>query len=382
MTRAGWLLCGLLLALAIVLAALTDEGQSAPSPYPSIHNPGPKGLKALHTYLQETGHAVTELEAPLTSLPPGTRTLVIAQPDGRDISRDEADAVKAFLHAGGRLVYLAPEQRGQRAMSELLSLYSDGLDLPPSAFLSDTAGATATVLALKRLEGVQTLRVGGAGGIGSNLHRALPLATVSGIPVALYLPFGAGEAFIFPDASVAQNALLDGGDNLALWEVLTEGGRTVFAEKHQRPAASHGLPASLLWIGGQLLLIGALFAVAAGARLGPPRGAEPPAQRSAVDYVQSLAALAQTSRLESALLASARHRLRLLLHDRLGISPELPEAELPAVIAEQTGIPATRVQALLSAMRRSEEVGVSPADYHALSVELARLERELIGRRA
>ena len=48
------------------------------------------------------------LDAPLTELPPAVRTVVIAAPAGREIDRDEVEALERFVTAGGTLVYLAP----------------------------------------------------------------------------------------------------------------------------------------------------------------------------------------------------------------------------------------------------------------------------------
>ncbi len=380
MTR-GWTISLLLLGVAALLGALSATASTPSSPLPSANNPGPQGLKALRAYLEESGRTVEVLEAAEAPLRAPLRTLVLAEPTGRALSPSEVDGVLAFLERGGRVVYLAPESpEAQPELERALGVDREGARSVPAGALLQAAGSMqAQVVPFPRLASVRALRVASQQGVASLAPGALPFAHVAGVPVALFRKVGKGELWLFADASVAQNVRLERDDNLALWELLVGAGPLAFDERHLSAPPRH-LPGALPRLAAQLLLVGAAFALARGIRLAPPRSPPVHAHRSSLDYVESLAALAQSSRLELPLLQSALARLRVLLQERLGISTELPDAEAAlALEVSGSGVAKERFEAVTRALETARGTGVTAAEYHRLSRELAQLEQQLRG---
>ncbi|MGQ0505137.1 MAG: DUF4350 domain-containing protein [Myxococcaceae bacterium] len=338
-----WWIGILALTTLAVIGAVLGDTRGATSPYPSITNPGPRGLKALAEFLRETGHTVLRSES-------HARTRVLAEPVG-PLSERDAEELRSFVDQGGRFIFLAGDTR-QPVLKEWLSLDARKA-LSTGSLFEDAADPGSVSVTVRGVPGVQRLRMVTASIVSTQDRSALEIAAVHDLPLGLFIRQGKGEIWIFPNASLAQNARLGADDNLALWERLASGGPIAFDERFFASPSSASLPLGLTAVGAQLLLIALVFSLALGRRFGPARPEAQSRHRSALEYVRSLATLAQRSQLERALLGRARERL------------------------EKTASPDDEaIKALCQELERVEKAGASPREYLRLSQAVARVEQQ------
>lgn len=364
----------LLLAAALGLVA-GGGGGGADNPTPSVKNPGPLGLEVLATWLRETGADVRALDGPLTALPAGLKVLVIAAPREQRLSGEELAAVKAFVERGGTLVWLAtPEAvNSQRRLAEWLRAERGeplGGLVPEDR--SDLGARTVRVdrqVGLAR--GLAALRVSSGFGLRFDDDAMVPIAGA-----ALWAkPVGDGEVWVAAGADLAQARRLEHEGNLLFWANAAARGPLGFDEHHHTPESgpplTANIPASLFQLGA----LGLFFVLAFGRRLGPPRPEPVEVHRSSLEYIAALAALTQRAKVEPALLRELHQRLRRQFHDRLGISPTLPDAEAAREVGLQLAHAPQPIAALLLALARPGSAG--PREFTRLSRDAALLEQRL-----
>lgn len=375
---AEWGPSALLLAAALVLGILAaGSGSPTDDPTPSVKNPGPLGLEVLRTWLEETGHPVHLLEAPLTELPPDLAVLVLAAPTARATSDAEVQAVKAFVSSGGTLVWLVPldapgAQRGLREWLEPGRGRPMGELAPDVA--SDPSGRTVKVLHPFGLaRGVDALRVAAGAGLSPEDPAMLDL-TARG---ALWAKrFGGGEVWLAAGPELAQARRLSAEGNLRFWANAAARGPIGFDERHhlpeEGPPGSASIPASFFQLG----VLGLAFALVWGRRLGPPRAPAVQVHRSSAEYVEALAALTRKAKVEPELCRELHARLRRLLFERLGIPSTLPDVEAARAAAGRLGAPEGPISALLAHL--ADPGRATPATFAALARETAALEAAIV----
>ena len=383
---------GVLVALALALGLATRQA-APPSQVPSVHNPGPLGLRALYLYLQESGAPVSALEASFAGpgLSPALRTVVVAAPVGQPVTRDEVSALRAWVAQGGTLVYLMARDSPvrQSALDEWLLpgkgalLASDASGLPPEE--KDLTGTTARVwVPVGAARGLDRLRVSLDEGLTVGLSGAVPLAGTPGTAVLWRALEGRGEVYVLAGADLAENRRLELLDNLRFWEALAARGPLAFDEYHQGAGVKPEPPSSrALWVFvAQGLVVGLLYAVSRGTRFGPPRPLAVERHRSSLEYIHSLGWLARRAKVERELIPELARHLRRLMHERLGISPTLPEDEAARLLERTCGVPAADYLAVREDLVRTlDQPAPRPADYARLSRRYAELEAVLTGRR-
>jgi hypothetical protein len=131
---------------------------------------------------------------------------------------------------------------------------------------------------------------------------------------------------------------------------------------------------------GQLVLVALLFIVALGTRLGPARPIPVERQRSIREYLEAFGALTRRAKVERELVAEQRKRLRRLMHEREGVSIELPDEEAARELAQKMDLDPEQVVSLLARLERPAGESLRPREYLELSREVARLEAKLSGR--
>lgn len=361
----------LLLAAALGLAA-GGGGGGEDDPTPSVKNPGPLGLEVLATWLRETGADVRALEAPLTALPADLKVLVIAAPREQRLSGEELAAVKAFVEAGGTLLWFAtPEAvNTQRRLAEWLRAKRGeplgGLAPEDRADLGARTVRVQHPLGLAR--GVAALRVSSGFGLFFDDEAMVPIAG----PALWAKPLGAGEVWVGAGPDLAQARRLEHEGNLQLWANAAARGPIGFDELHHTPEdgppLTANIPASLF----QLAALGLFFILVFGRRLGPPRPEPVEVHRSSLEYVAALAALTQKARVEPALLQELHRRLRRQFHDRLGVAAALPDAEAAREVGRQLSHAPEPIAALLLALARPGAAG--PKEFTRLARDAASLE--------
>lgn len=373
----GYFLYGALLAIIAALAiAAGDRG--ADDNRPSIESNGPSGLRALYLYLKESGRAVSGLEVPIEERDPGLRTLVVAAPTVRRISDDEADAMLAFVEAGGTLVYLTPRGR-DTALDERLELH-EGRRL--SGLTATSPDAEVEVWQpFGVLSAAQSLLLSPEATVSISDGKALPVAGQPDRPALWHEQRGKGELWIAAGADLASNSRIARGDNLAFWDHLAQQGPIAFDELHQRPPPPVPMSHAALAFAGQFVLMGLAFAWARGVRLGPPRMPSEVRHRESREYLTAFGNLLRRARLEAELAGEMRQRLRRELQERVGIPVGLSDEEAARVLEQSTGIASGEALSLLEALRDAAARAPTSRELLALSQRLARLEDAISGRR-
>ena len=305
-------------ALAIGLAAGRDTPESA---VPSVENRGPQGLAVLFRWLGSSA-SVSRTTSPLTSLPEGTASVVLAAPEAAEVTGDEVEALRRFVDAGGTLVYLAARRGHQRGLERWLGLVA--AKAPPEEPLElegDRFGATAQVRFQAGLtHGVRSVRVHAQKMIALEGDDAVPVASLGALWVKR---IGRGEVWVSSGADLAENAHLDLLDNATFWANLATRGPIIFAERHHHEEARAPTPLNLTATALQLALCGLFFVAARGSRLGPPREPPPSAHRSGLEYVLAMASVTRAARVDEELVLALRDRGRQVVHERRGISTAL-----------------------------------------------------------
>ncbi|MGI8579892.1 MAG: DUF4350 domain-containing protein [Solirubrobacteraceae bacterium] len=329
-----------LLALFALLEGIGALLPGPSGPRSSSYATATNGAAAYAELLQRTGHPISRLRGRLDTTPvDSSTTLVVLDPDV--IVAPEAEALKRFVTAGGRLVV------GARDPGTWLR---ELIDRPPKWSDEGPRTARPTGASSAEFPGVGTVRSAGDGtwlGPGST-H---PLLQGPGGALAVARTVGSGKLFLFADPSPLQNRLLGEADDAALGAALAgEQGRPVaFLESvhgYGRGRGLGALPDSWRWALAGLVLAALVWLASHARRLGPPEreGRElPPARRVYIDAIATL--LARTGDLPRASAAVAG-----VERDRL-----LRRATLPADAGDE---------AVLTA---AERLGLAPDEARALN---------------
>jgi hypothetical protein len=272
------------------------SGGQPGGPTSSSYATAETGLGAYAELLARAGHPVERARhrAAGGDLRPET-TVVVLDPDG--VNGRDREALKAFLHDGGRLV------AGGRDSADWLGDVIGGhlAQAPAAPVLTQPLAPVAEV------DGVR--RVASAGdGAWTETGAALPV-----LGVLAAADVDGGRALLLADASPLQNDLLAHEDNAALGLALAgaENRPVVFLEGFHGYGEASGfdaIPNSWLVALGLLAVAALVFMLARGRRLGPPELSArelPPPRR---EYVESLGAtLARTRRPAEAIEPVVRH---------------------------------------------------------------------------
>ncbi|MCP3103410.1 DUF4350 domain-containing protein [Myxococcus sp. K15C18031901] len=376
----------LLIALALAVG-LSARREPPESPVPTVENTGPQGARALYLFLREGGRPVATSLAPLDALPKDTRTLVIAAPEGRPITKDEVLALRSFVEVGGTLVYLSPRELGrhQAALESWLRL-EEGPLLPATerglgTDLADAGGTTVDVwVSTGPLRGLTSLRVSQERGIVVWHPDALPLAGLGGAVTLWRRAVGSGEIFILAGADLLENRRLELLDNTRFWDALSLRGPLVVDEYHHLQAPPPPLSRGIWVFVAQVLGVGLLYALSRGTRFGAPRPLRVERHRSALEYVRSMGWLMRRAKVERELLPELDRALRQRMQERLGISLTLDDAEAARLLERDGGIAAAHYLAARAELTSLQaQPVVRPADYARVARAYAHLERAVTG---
>lgn len=276
-------LLGLLAGFVVALVAIDQLSPAPEGPPGSSYATTPFGAAAYASLLDRAGHPVRQLRTPITDREPRDgETLVILEPDVME--PDEAEAIRAWVEDGGRLVLGAS---GGVAWIEQL------LDAPPSWTTTETFDRKP-LIPLADVDQIQALDRSGFRDLGPNL----PMIGPADAPMAALTPLGRGTVILLADASPVSNRGLARADNAAFGLALAGDGPVAFLETVHGYGVSRGfggLPSEIKWALLGLMLTSLVALWVAGKRFGDPEAedTEPPPPR--VEYVDALAgSLART----------------------------------------------------------------------------------------
>jgi hypothetical protein len=258
---------------AAAAVALGRERSAADGWLPTSGGTGPRGLAALHDWLEATARFPLRVTRP-GDAPPGA-VILLAGGSAR-LSDDEAEGALARARAGGLVIWAAAPGT-QPGLERRLEVSWAGGQPEPAA----PGASVADGLALST----------GPGSLASQMPGARPVGGPPPAPPAVSVPMGRGEVLVLAGPGAAENARVGVADNLDLWVRAAARGPVTFVEGEVDGVASPSRRA--LWLlAGEALAAAAALAWARGRRLGAVRPPPPaPASRSAADYLASLAVL-------------------------------------------------------------------------------------------
>jgi|CXWL01.1.fsa_nt_gi hypothetical protein len=379
--RTAWVY--VLYALVLVAAlGLGLASTSAPPEYavPSIYNPTPPGVEVLKTYLEEGGRRIEVWRELPQLVNPELRTWVIIAPTGKEYSQAEVELINGFVAEGGRLVYLAA--RAPRSQTHLdkwlqVKMNSSSLPLPNIPDIADVAGTElAITVPAGPLQGLKTLRVSQQPIVSCESDDAL---AVTRPPALWFRAIGKGEVWVGSGADLAENKRLDLADNLTFWDRIASDGPLAFDESHLIAPEPSTSGRNVFAFGGQLLLVGLVWAYARGKRMAPARPAQRDHHRSTYEYIASMAQLLRRARVENALLRELGLSTKRCLSEALGVTSALPLDELAREFELRTAEPASAVTAFFEFVEANRE-GADADTYLKASCQATALEAAALGK--
>lgn len=289
---------GILVACVLLLAVLgygraTIEQRQRPSVY-STYDMGPNGYRALYEVLRTAGVSAGRFERTLETLDPAIRTLILTgyenDPSAKPLDAHQAQLLRRFILAGGRLVVLDAEFVGAQDVTPGVgttqrSRSNDAIALAHNAYTAGVARASGSIgwsFAFKERRGVPLL------------------ANNRGL-VAVWYRFGRGEVVAITAPALFGNAQLRNADNLRFaYDVIGNHGAVAFDEYVHGYDESltmwQALPAPVhaaIWI---VLALAATALIGANVPFAPPYLPDSGSERDSSDYITAIAELMRRSR--------------------------------------------------------------------------------------
>lgn len=334
-------------ALVIVVANLLNlaartlsGGQVVEGPAGSSYASTALGVLAWQELLDAVDIPTGRLEQ---SIKPGLlsagTTLVILEPGFWQPGDVELEALRRFLHDGGRLVL------GGWIGDDVIE--SLGAIAPLRSFSGPT---TSTVISPDpETAGVTSIAGPGLGSF-TDLVGATALMGGGGAATLLTQPVGDGTIIHLADAEIVSNGYIGEADN-AILAVNLAGGRTVIFNEYVHGYGADGLFAILpqrwrwvLWLLGAAIVV---WMVAVGRRLGPPEPEHRDLAPERGRYVDSLGALMARSKQPDAATEMIRIVARRNLARRAGLPVDASNDQLRAA-ATALGLEPAETDALLA----------------------------------
>ena len=327
MSLSRWTIVG---AIAVAVVAVNlglreiDQATRPPGgPTSSSFATAPDGAAAYAELLDRFERPVLRLrEAPADAELDPASTLVLMDAEG--VTPEDADAIEAFLSAGGRLLYAGADP------AWLQGVVGDVV------WRERFAGRATVPSRVTALGDVRTVDATARGLWDSD--EGVLLEAERGA-LALRRAVGErGEAVLLSDASPLQNELLGQADNAAFGLAVAgaPGRPVVFAESFHGYGEASGFDAVPLrwwWVLAGLLLAALVLALARGRRLGPAELPGRPLPPARVEFAEALAnQLARTRPSEDA-AHTAQRLLRKQLVRTLRLAPDADDDAVRAAAA-------------------------------------------------
>lgn len=357
----------ILIVLFAGLVALIggSSGQSEGTAWgsPSSHVSGPSGALALYRWAEDLGYATRRLEyeeflGP-AGMPPAfdSADLLLVLGPGERYSDAEAEAVRAWVEAGGTLV-VAEDRPGPGAPAAPLLAAFD-LAIAPAA-AQQTSAETPVLQPALGLPPARRVIAPEARIVATEREDVVALAGTVAEPVLLGLQVGEGYVFASASSYIFTNGGLREEDNpaavLNMLRRAPAGGVILFDEIHHGFVGQASLRDLLLetpwgWAALYGGLVGAGYLALTGRRFGRPVPLRAEAaRRSSAEYLASMAGLLRRAGKGGYVQAHFRAGLKRRLARDAGLSPDLDDQALVAVIAQTRPARARAAAELLARM--------------------------------
>jgi hypothetical protein len=402
-------------------------------PNRSTYHSGPTGTRALHDFLNESGHKVMRWRESCDRLFSESgklvSTFVIVGKTRVPLEDKDYDLLLKWVHEGGRLVIIdrSPDRKFMSSPDWNITIRDMGypnLDTDPG----DVKQMTDTVTALS--PGQPTLLTNNVTAVmpsrfsarmkiepvivsapavqatpaedpsqpppiriadeNENLPSTAPVMHIADSNGALVLDYsyGYGDIVLLSDPYVVTNGGIGLQDNLMLAINVLEGlrpnGLIAFDEYHQgrgitrNPFASYFEGTPVLAIAGQITLLVLVVLWTNGRRFGRPLPLPQVDRRSSLEFVSSMAELQERSRAFDLAIENIYSRMRRVLARHAGVDYNSSRAEIAERIASRSTIDRHELETL---MRHCEEaINGSPITARQsiqLVTRLRELERKL-----
>ena len=411
-------------------------------PNRSTTNAGATGTRALYEFLQQSGQRVARWTEPPSALlakrETTPTTFVVIGQLRRPFKKEEARALRRWVHAGGRLVLidrtpdplLLPSSGGWGVNSEMFEY--PARDVQPDDAEAMTKGVrplapTQPTLLTRDVENVLPSRYAGHlkaytlskeeqqsaeqdGGLFGDTDiwtDEPPPATDDDLQEVWHAPvrhlphgggeeasallvdyaYGRGRIVVLADPYVVSNSGISRADNLHLAAnvVMGAGGLVVFDEYHQGLGAGQSSALRLfegtpvLWIFGQVSLVVLAVLWSRGRRFARPLPAPHVDRRSKLEFVASMAELQQRARAYSLAVENVYARTRRALARYAGLEPGAPHDMIAARVAARAGKDYREIETLLGECEAATERDAAIPAHRSLALvrRLRELERDL-----
>jgi len=268
------------------------------------------------------------------------------------VSPQDADAVKAFVRAGGTVVVATEFGLFERALLDAFDVRVVGLGAPGVHGLRNAAFADPPARALT-VDRVGALAAGASW---------LVLATDGRSPIVAMKREGRGAVYVvaslFPFLGDGLGLTDNGRFALGLAvDALSDGREVAFDEYHHgfHPTTDVLVLLQRTWPGRALafaVFAAFLYLVLSGRRLGPPVPLEPRPARSSLEYIRGFAGLVRRSGRGEIARRRLRRDLRNGLARALGLDPGMPFDRVLATLAAADRERAAEARAVDDALGR------------------------------
>ncbi len=398
-------------SLTYVRKEKTEDMEIVPNR--STYHSGPTGTRALHDFLNESGHKVIRWrESPERLFSENGKlinTFVVIGRTQIEFTGNEAEALRDWVERGGRLVLIdrkvdeaiAPRSQGWSIKAREWDFPS--IDDNPGDVQQMTRGVTAlqplqpTILT-NSIETVMPSRFASRLSVippakeeedeDSDLVEAstsaAPIIHIGNKEGALLVDYayGMGRIVLLSDPYIVTNNGIKLNDNLqlAINTLSAGGGLIAFDEYHQgkgisqNPWAGYFAGTPVLALAAQLGLLVLLIIWTNARRFGRPLPLPHTDRRSSLEFVASMAELQERSRAFDLAIENIYSRTRRVLARYAGLNYNSSRSEIAASIASRSNIDPQQLETL---MRQCEEtINGQPINWRQ-AVDLVRRLREL-----
>jgi hypothetical protein len=334
-------------AFATVGAAPTGSGRTG-----SVYDDGAGGAGALRRYLAAMGANTTTVQGDRFVPDPAAATVLFILGAAEAITPTDAENVKRFVSAGGTAIVATDIGILERPLLDAFDVRITGIAAPGTHPLRSAifADPPARAIAVDR---AGSLSLG---------PKALALANDGRTTIVAAVREGRGTFYVVASLGPFVAAGLGQADNarfaLALaHDAVAIGGTVAFDEYHHgsHPSTDVLVLLQSTWPGRALVfasMVGFLYLVLSGRRLGPPVPLDPRPARSSLEFIRGFAGLVRRSGRGEIARRRLRRDLRGGLARALGLDPGMPFDRILATLGATDRERAAEARAVDDALGR------------------------------